>query len=240
MIRNNGALCNYCEYRESCISKEVLAGINADSSNIVTNLSDQINLDENQILYSQGDKFKSIFSIKSGCIKTYSIDEDGNELIEGIFYPGEFLSLDCISFNRYSHFAVAKERSQICIFNYDELEHISSKHPKVALQISKSISSQLSKQLRWQQIMSKGNVEQRLVAWVLFISSKLGMTEDYYEFDIPISNTDISNILQMRPESLSRAVKKLNMKGNIYIKNKKCTVINKTLLFLELPDLIKS
>lgn len=239
MNRNNGALCNYCEYRESCISKEVLASQNSDTTIIVNNLSDQIELDQNQLLYSQGDRFKSIYSIKSGCIKTYSIDKNGNELIEGIFYPGEFLSLDCISLNDYSHFAIAKEPTQLCMFNYDELELISSNNPKVALQISKSISSQLAKQLRWQQIMSKGNVEQRLIAWLLFITSKLGITEDSYEFDIPVSNTDISNILQMRPESLSRAIKKINAKGNIFIKNKKCTILNKKLLAFELPDLIK-
>ncbi len=239
MIRNNGALCNYCEYRESCISKEVLSSINSDNSVIVTNLSDQIELKQNKILYSQGDEFESIYSIRSGCIKTYSIDNDGNELIEGLFYPGEFLSLDCISFKRYSHFAIAKEASQVCTFNYGQLEHISSKHPKVALQISKSISSQLAKQLRWQQIMSKGSIEQRLIAWILFITSKIGITENSYKFDIPISNTEISNILQMRPESLSRAIKKLNAKGNIFIKNKKCTIFNKNLLAFQLPDSIK-
>ena len=39
---------------------------------------------------------------------SFLVDAEGEELIEGLFYPGEFLGLDCISFKAYTHFAETK------------------------------------------------------------------------------------------------------------------------------------
>lgn len=240
MTKSSRALCFFCQHREKCIPQGLIPTMEEKTNQrVVENLSEQISLEPNEILYSQGDPFRSIYSIRSGCIKTYSVDENGNELIEGLFYPGEFLSLDCISFKRYSHFAVAKGSTHVCIFNYHQLENLSSTQPKVALHISKAISSQLSRQLRWSQIMSKGDLKEKLVAWIFFVSSKLEILSESYEFSIPITHAEIAKMLQMRPESLSRAIKKLNEEGNIYFNNKYCEVKNRNQLFHDLPDSIR-
>lgn len=239
-MKNKRALCTFCRHRNKCLPKELLPALRgSQDDHVVKDLVQQTSLDAGDKLYSQGDTFDSIYSIRAGCIKTYSINEDGEELIEGLFYPGEFLSLDCISFKRYSHFAVAKESTHLCVFNYNRLENISTQQPAVALHISKAISNQLSRQLRWSQIMSKGNLEQKLIAWIFFVSSKLEVFSQSYEFSIPVTHFEIARMLQMRPESLSRTIKKLNSEGDIFFTNKSCKVRDSNKLFYGLPENIK-
>ena len=56
-----------------------------------------------------------------------------------LFYPGEFIGLDCISFKAYTHFAVAKEDSNLCIINYHNLESLAARESQLALHISKAV-----------------------------------------------------------------------------------------------------
>jgi CRP-like cAMP-binding protein len=108
------------------------------------------------------------------------------------------------------------------------------------LHISKAVSSQLSKQLRWSQSFVKGNSEQRLITWIFVISSKLGLdVKPKYRFPIPVTHAEVARILHMRPESLSRVVTKLNKEGLITLTTKECQVNDKNKLFNELPEISK-
>jgi len=235
------ALCRVCQYRKMCIPESLLPSLEEPSGQkIASDHAQQISLSKGKFIYQQGDKFHSIFTIRSGCIKTYSLDEEGEELIEGLFYPGEFIGLDCISFKAYTHFAVAKEDSNLSIINYHNLESLAARESQLALHISKAVSSQLSKQLRWSQSFVKGNSEQRLITWIFIISSKLGLDgKPRYRFPITVSHAEIAKILHMRPESLSRVITKLNKEGLITLTPKECEVNDKNKLFKELPEISK-
>ncbi|HIE49339.1 MAG TPA: Crp/Fnr family transcriptional regulator [Gammaproteobacteria bacterium] len=233
MNKSNSALCRVCQYRNICIPESLLPSLQEPSvQKIASDLAQQISFAKGKLVYRQGDEFQSIFTIRSGCIKTYSLDKNGEELIEGLFFPGEFLALDCISFKRYSHFAVATEDSDLCLINYHNLEALASRESQLALHISKAISGQLSKQLRWAQSFLKGNSEQRLITWIFIVSSKLKLeAKSSYQFPIPVTKAEIAKLLQMRPESLSRVITKLNKEGLINFVNKECIVNNKKRLF---------
>ena len=238
MTKTNLALCRLCQYRKICIPESLLPSLEgAQGQKIASDHAQQISIEKGKLVYQQGDKFNSIFTIRSGCIKTYSLDEEGEELIEGLFYPGEFLGLDCISFKAYTHFAEAKEDSNLCLINYHNLESLASRESQLALHISKAISSQLSKQLKWAQSFSKGNSEQRLITWIFVISSKLGLAgKSRYRFSIPVKHAEMAKMLHMRPESLSRVITKLNKEGLITISTKECEVNDRDRLFKELPE----
>jgi len=233
LLANSSPLCKVCNYKHLCMPESIVnAVVSSDYlDQIASTISTQITLLKGSLAYSQGDVFSSIYVIRSGCLKTYSLDEKGEELIEGIFYPGEFLALDCISFKCYSHFAIAKEDSDVCRINYHELETFAKQEPEMAIHASKAISSQLSKQLKWSQTISNGNIKKRICSWILITSSKLGINEkNEYRFLLPINHYEIAKILKMRPESLSRALKELNEEGFVNISNKDCHIKNRDAL----------
>ena len=82
------ALCRVCQYRKMCIPDSLLPSLEEPSGQkIASDHAQQISLSKGKVIYQQGDKFHSMCTIRSGCIKTYSLDEEGEELIEGLFYP---------------------------------------------------------------------------------------------------------------------------------------------------------
>ena len=236
-IKQAPPLCKVCSYKHMCMPEKIVNEIliNENVNEIVRTISLQKSFNKGEMIYSQGDSFSSIYVVRSGCVQTYSLDEKGEELVEGIFYPGEFLALDCISFKRYSHFAMAREDSDVCKVNYHQLESFSREEPEMALHISKAISGQLSRQLKWSQAIASGDVKKRLCSWIVITSSKLGITEkDSFEFTLPINHYEIAKMLRMRPESLSRLIKELNKGDLIQISNKKCLVKDRDLLLAQI------
>ncbi len=226
-IKQAPPLCKVCSYKHMCMPEKIVNEIliNENVNEIVRTISLQKSFNKGEMIYSQGDSFSSIYVVRSGCVQTYSLDEKGEELVEGIFYPGEFLALDCISFKRYSHFALARENSDLCKINYHELEVLSREEPDMALHISKAISSQLSKQLKWSQTISDGDIKKRLCSWLIIISSKLKVSkENSFKFTLPINHYEIAQMLRMRPESLSRIIKELNKEDFIKVSNKECHI----------------
>ncbi len=236
-IKKAPTLCRVCSFKHMCMPEKIVEDIlsNENINEIVRTISIQTSVEKGSLAYSQGDNFSSIYVIRSGCFQTYSLDENGEQLMEGLFYPGEFLALDCISFKRYSHFAMAREDSDICKVNYHQLEGFSREEPEMALHISKAISGQLSRQLKWSQAIASGDVKKRLCSWIVITSSKLGITEkDSFEFTLPINHYEIAKMLRMRPESLSRLIKELNKGDLIQISNKKCLVKDRDLLLAQI------
>ena len=42
-------------------------------------------------LFRQGENFGSLYAIRAGSIKTYSVSPDGEEQINGFYFPGELV-----------------------------------------------------------------------------------------------------------------------------------------------------
>lgn len=65
-------------------------------------------------LYRAGDKFNSVYAVRSGSIKTYLINDDGIEQITGFYLPGEVLGFDGIDNTDHGCNVVALETSSVC------------------------------------------------------------------------------------------------------------------------------
>ena len=47
-------------------------------------------------LFRVGDEFLAVFSVGSGCLKTYAVDPEGREHVLNFHFPGELLGIDAI------------------------------------------------------------------------------------------------------------------------------------------------
>jgi len=45
-------------------------------------------------LYRQGDRFSSLYVVRSGAVKVYSTDQEGNEQVLAFYLPGEVLGME--------------------------------------------------------------------------------------------------------------------------------------------------
>lgn len=166
-------------------------------------------------LFRNGDPFTAIYAVRSGCIKSYSIDAGGHELVHGFHLRGEVLGFDAVYPDRHRCNALVLESSSLCVIPYRDIAPLTTEFPNLHSQILRLIGREFSRQLRFAEGPS---ATQRIAGFVLDMQSRLhkaGAAE--YEFTLPMSREDISNYLGITPETLSRLFAKMQRKGLIKI-----------------------
>lgn len=68
-------------------------------------------LQRGDYLYNAGDKFSSLYAVRSGSLKVFSIDDQGEEQVVGFYLPGEILGMDTI--DTREHITSAKSMTRV-------------------------------------------------------------------------------------------------------------------------------
>jgi CRP/FNR family transcriptional regulator len=190
--------------------------------------SNHIFLEPNSMIFHQGDPFHSIFMIKTGCVKTLSVSKNGDESLDGIYFPGEFIGLNSIAASFYSYYAVTASSSVLCKIPYRNLENVSSVEPTLTTHFIGAVSKQLSREIIWRKFITKSKMKERLIGFLLDISDRFELESGPVDkFKLPISLQEISYLLDMRNETLSRQINGLNKEGFININKGTITIIDR-------------
>ena len=96
-------------------------------------------IQKSQVLFKAGDTLNSIYAIRSGTIKTYTISETGEEQITSFHLPGDLVGFDAITNMQHPSFAQALETAMVCEIPFDILDDLSGKMPKLRQQIMLSL-----------------------------------------------------------------------------------------------------
>ena len=153
------------------------------------------------------------YSVRSGCIKSYSIDAGGHELVHGFHLRGELLGFDAIYPERHRCNALILETSSVCVIPYADISRLSVEFHSLQSQVLQLMSREFSRQLMYAE--GTGGT-QRIAGFLLDMRARLLQPgSDDYEFRLPMSREDISNYLGITAETLSRLMAKLQRKGLI-------------------------
>jgi len=165
------------------------------------------------ILFRAGDPFTAIYAVRSGCIKSYSIDAGGHELVHGFHLRGEVLGFDAVYPDHHRCNALLLESSSFCVIPYQDIARLSAKFQSLHDRVLRLMGREFSRQL----MLAEGvSATQRIARFLLDMRSRLCMASEVeYELTLPMSREDIANYLGITPETLSRLVGKLERNGLI-------------------------
>lgn len=178
-------------------------------------------------LFRASDPFASIYAVRSGTIKTYSVTEDGEEQVTGFYLPGEVLGIDGISTNVHSNSAKALETAAVCEIPFDKLELLSAKIPTLQRHFFQLMSREIQADQQLIMLLSKKSAEERIAALLLSISSrhgKRGLSPS--RFRLPMSRNDIGNFLGLAVETVSRVFTRLQKQEIILVDGKEVEILN--------------
>ena len=83
-------------------------------------------LKKGEFLFRQGDTFASVYAVRSGSLKTFSVTDSGAEQITGFHLPSEFVGLSGMDTELYPVSAMALETTSICEIPFDRLDELSA------------------------------------------------------------------------------------------------------------------
>src|SRR6185312_10387773 len=127
----------------------------------------RIRLRKGETLFRAGDRFTSLYAIRSGSCKTVSLTEDGHDQVSGYHMSGEIIGTDGIGTDRYSGQAVALEDTEVCVLPFGRLEAFGRQHVRFQHNLHRLLSREISRESKVMLLLGTMLAERRLAVFLL-------------------------------------------------------------------------
>jgi len=173
------------------------------------------------LLFAAGDRFHSLYAVRSGSLKTSVLTADGREQVTAFFLPGEIVGLDAIGTGEHTCAARALETTSVCEIPYDELEAIGAHIPSLPRQLLRSMSREMHHDQLLLLLLGKRSADERLAAFLFSLSQRFGLRGySPIEFNLSMSRNDIGNYLGLAVETVSRLFSRLQEDGILMVRSR--------------------
>lgn len=225
---SNSISCNNCTIKGLCLAK-VLHGSQVKALDELVQHPKPAR--KGSHIFRQGTTFKSVYVVRSGAVKTYRIDNSGEEQITGFYLPGELFGIDGLSNNKFVNSAVALDTTAICEIPFTALESLFENNGELRRHFMSLLSSEIIKEQQIMMLLSQKRAEERLAHFLLDLSQRYQQRRLSAEaFMLPMSRKDIGNYLGLAVETLSRLVTRFQQMGWITANNRSITITDKAAL----------
>ena len=184
-------------------------------------------LQRGQDLFETGTAFSSLYAVRSGAIKAYHIDENGDEQVIGFFLPGEILGLDAIDTQVHVSSAKALETSAVCEIPFPQIEELSHVIHNLQAHMYRLLSREIRLDQELQMLLGKKTAEERIGAFLLNLSMRYEQRRlSSTRFRLPMARTDIGNYLGLAVETVSRVFTRFQKNGILKVEGKEVEIVD--------------
>lgn len=176
-------------------------------------------------LFRAGDGFTAIYAVLSGCVKSYSIDEDGVQHVHGFHLAGELLGFDAVYPDRHRVDAQVLEEAKLCLVPYEDISRLAGQFPSLQTEVIRLMSREFADEIRY---AIGGGPEQKLAGFLLSLSSRFGrqgLPDDVFE--LSMSRSDIGSYLGFSTDTITNHLGKLRQRALIDVKRRRIVLKDK-------------
>ena len=178
-------------------------------------------------LFRANDLFQCIYTIRAGSFKTVVAHRDGGQQVTGFHLIDDALGLDGIYTGHYSCNAVAIEDSNVCIIQFDLLEHLCREVKAIQQHVHRMISSEIVRQSEQMVMLGTMSADQRLAAFLLNMSRRLKVRGcSPVEINLRMTRNEIGSYLGMQLETVSRMFSKFRLNGLVDTNGKQIRILD--------------
>ena len=172
-------------------------------------------------LFHNGEKFTSLYAIRTGFFKTTVNTEDGRDQVTGFQMAGEILGLDGIVNELHTCDAIALEDAEVCVLPFDRIEEISREINSLQRHVHKIMSREIVREHGVMLLLGSMRAEERLAAFLLNLVQRLqarGFSKT--ELILRMTREEIGSYLGMKLETVSRTFSKFADDGMVEVKQR--------------------
>ena len=172
-------------------------------------------------LFRNGEKFTSLFAIRTGFFKTCVTTEDGRDQVTGFQMAGEIIGLDGIVNDQHTCDAIALEDAEVCVLPFDRIEEISREVNALQHHVHKIMSREIVREHGVMLLLGSMRAEERLAAFLLNLVQRLqarGFSKS--ELVLRMTREEIGSYLGMKLETVSRAFSKFSEDGMVEVRQR--------------------
>lgn len=186
-----------------------------------TLISSRKRVKRGEALFSVGDRFTSLYAVRSGFFKTCVTTADGRDQVTGFQMAGEIIGLDGIVSDHHACDAVALEDAEVCVMPFNQVEELSRQFTPLQHHVHRIMSREIVRDHSVMLLLGSMRAEERLAAFLLNLVQRLqarGFSPS--EFNLRMTREEIGSYLGMKLETVSRTFSKFVDDGIIDVKQR--------------------
>lgn len=231
--------CSHCSLTNLCIPVGI--GIK-ELKKLDEHIIHHETLKRGQHWFRAGDRFRSIYAVRSGCIKTYILTDSGEEQVCGFHLPGEIIGLDAIDCGIYKSSARVLQTSSVCEIPFDRLEGLFNDIPALQKQLLRIMSKEIDNDQWLITLLGKTSADARVAAFLCNLSNRFAIRGySAYEFILGMPRHDIANFLGLAVETVCRVFTRFQQEKYLIANGKQIQILQLKKLYeltgtLHAPD----
>lgn len=172
-------------------------------------------------LFEAGAPVQSLYVVRAGCLKSFTVDSEGNERVRAFFLPGDFIGLDALGAQTHPASVVAVTAAQVCRVPMAQLRQRLGAVPALLRGLLERTSHDLAQALA---LAGDYTAEQRVAAFLLAMQQRLGARAA--SVHLPMTRRDIANYLRLATETVCRVLTRFEANGRIRSAHKEVVLLD--------------
>ncbi len=216
--------CSNCNLRELCMP----VGLDEEQLQRIDELvATRRKVKRGGSLFRNGERFSSLYAIRTGFFKTCVATEDGRDQVTGFQMAGEIIGLDGIVNDQHTCDAVALEDAEVCVMPFDRIEELSREVSALQSHIHKIMSREIVREHGVMLLLGSMRAEERLAAFLLNLVQRLhtrGFSQS--ELVLRMTREEIGSYLGLKLETVSRTFSKFVEDGIVEVKQRHVRILD--------------
>lgn len=172
-------------------------------------------------LFQAGEALTSLYAVRSGSFKTFTLSEDGEEQITAFHLPGDIIGFDAVRHAKHHSFSQALETAMVCEIPFDTLDNLSGDFPKLRHQVMRLMSNEIQQDQEMFMLLNKRTAEERLAYFIMSLSKRFGERGfSNKQFRLTMTRGEIGNFLGLTVETISRLLSRFQKEQLIDVEGK--------------------
>jgi len=175
-------------------------------------------------IYTEGNHPKGVFFITKGKVKTCKSNEEGKELVTGLYKEGDFMGYTALLEDiPYSDVAVVMEDAEAVIIPKDEFFSLLYTNRDVAGKFIKILSGNVAEMENNLVRLAYNSVRKRLAEALLTLQKKYATEPE--KLDMALSREDLAGMVGTATETVTRTLSDFKDEGLISIKGRNIAIL---------------
>ena len=216
--------CSNCNLRELCMPMQLNQ---EELKRIDEVVATRRPVKRGATLFRSGEKFTSLYAIRTGFFKTTVATDDGREQVTGFQMAGEIIGLDGIVNDKHTCDAVALEDAEVCIMPFDRLEELSREVNALQNHVHKIMSREIVREHGVMLLLGSMRADERVAAFLLNLVKRLharGFSRS--ELVLRMTREEIGSYLGLKLETVSRTFSKFGDDGIVEVKQRHLRILD--------------
>ena len=210
--------CSTCELRRLCIP----AGLDTTFVQTLDRLfTRRIRLRKGESLFRAGDRFTSLYAVRSGSCKTLMLTSDGHDQVCGYYIRGEIIGIDGVGGGRHDCQAIMLEDTEVCVLPFDRIEELARHNGEFQRALHRRLAMEIARERNVMLMLGAMRAEQRLAAFLLDLAHRYherGYSST--EFVLRMTREEIGSYLGLKLETVSRLFSRFHQDGLVQVQGR--------------------